>query len=117
MLLTNINIDVNRYFTVIGKFIQLHEQIDVPSLVPGWHGLVLGATCLMQFLVSLLIDKRYEDKLLRHFFWIVWYPLAYWMINVFTTAAALPKAIFMGRNKTGTWSSPDRGFIANEDRR
>lgn len=102
---------------VIGKFIQLPEQIDVPSLVPGWHGLVLGATCLMQFLVSLLIDKRYEDKLLRHFFWIVWYPLAYWMINVFTTAAALPKAIFMGRNKTGTWTSPDRGFIANEDRR
>ena len=102
---------------VIGKFVQLPEQINVPSLVPGWHGLVLGATCLMQFLVSLLIDKRYEDKLLRHFFWIVWYPLAYWMINVFTTAAALPKAILMGRTKTGTWTSPDRGFMANEDRR
>lgn len=101
---------------LIGKFMTMPDHLNVPSLVPGWHGLVLAATCLMQFLVSLVIDSRYESRLIKHFFWIVWYPLAYWLINVFTTAVALPKACFLGRKNTGTWNSPDRGYIADEQK-
>lgn len=99
---------------LLGKFIMLPEHLYIASLIPGWHGLVLGATCLMQFLVSLFIDSRYESKLIRYFFWIVWYPLAYWLINVFTTIVALPKACLFGRKKSGTWNSPDRGFRTDE---
>ena len=101
---------------ILGKFIQMPEYLLVPSLVPGWHGLVLGGTCLLQFLISLSIDSRYERGLVRHFFWIIWYPLAYWLISVLTTAVAIPRAIYVGRLKSGMWASPDRGFKDDEER-
>lgn len=94
---------------LVGKFVALPETIRVPSIVPGWHGVVLASTCLVQFLVSLLIDSRYEKRLLRHFFWMIWYPLAYWLITVFTTVVAVPRALFE-RKRIGTWTSPDRGI-------
>lgn len=94
---------------LLGKFVALPETLQVPSLVPGWHGVVLATTCLLQFFVSLLIDGRYERRLLRHFFWMVWYPLAYWLINVFTTVVAVPRTLF-NRRRVGTWVSPDRGL-------
>jgi biofilm PGA synthesis N-glycosyltransferase PgaC len=94
---------------LIGKFVVLPESMHVPSLVPGWHGVVLATTCLLQFFVSLLIDGRYERRLVRHFFWMIWYPLAYWLISVFTTVVALPKTLFNSK-RIGTWISPDRGL-------
>ena len=100
---------------VAGKFIQMPDYLVVPSLIPGWHGLVLGGTCLLQFLISLSIDSRYERGLAKHFFWIIWYPLAYWLINVLTTAIAIPRALLIGRIKSGMWISPDRGFKENEE--
>lgn len=99
---------------LLGKFSTLPEYLYVPTLIPGWHGVVLSGTCLLQFIISLTIDSRYEKGLFKHFFWIIWYPLVYWMINVFTTAVAIPKAMFMGRKKSGTWDSPDRGFSRND---
>lgn len=98
---------------LIGKFVALPEALRVPTIVPGWHGVVLASTCLLQFLVSLWIDSRYESKLLRTFFWMIWYPLAYWLITVFTTVVALPQALF-SRRRSGVWVSPDRGVRAVE---
>jgi biofilm PGA synthesis N-glycosyltransferase PgaC len=95
---------------LLGKFMVLPEQLNVPSLIPGWNGVVLAITCLLQFLVSLLIDSRYEKGLPRHFFWMVWYPLAYWLINTLTLVVAVPKAIIQHSGKRGTWDSPDRGL-------
>lgn len=92
-----------------GKFVSLPAGLHVPSIVPGWHGVVLASTCLLQFFVSLLIDSRYEKNLLRNFFWMIWYPLAYWLITVFTTVVAVPRTIFSRRRRSGTWVSPDRG--------
>lgn len=94
---------------VIGKFLPLPSGIEVPTIVPGWHGVILASTCLLQFFVSLLIDGRYEKRLMRNFFWMIWYPLAYWLIMIFTTAAALPQTLF-DRKRVGTWISPDRGI-------
>ena len=93
-----------------GKFIDVPAEIAVPSLVPGWHGVVLGTTCLLQFFVSLLIDSRYEKGLTKHYFWMVWYPLAYWLINVLTLAVALPTAVFKKAGRRSRWISPDRGL-------
>ncbi|HET8711188.1 MAG TPA: poly-beta-1,6-N-acetyl-D-glucosamine synthase [Spongiibacteraceae bacterium] len=93
---------------LIGKFFTLPSNLHVPTIVPGWHGVVLASTCLLQFFVSLLIDSRYEKHLLRNFFWMIWYPLAYWLITVFTTIVAVPRTMFSSRY-SGTWVSPDRG--------
>ncbi len=98
---------------LLGKFIVVPEQYAVPSIVPGWNGVVLGTTCLLQFIVSLAIDSRYEKGLWKHFYWMVWYPLAYWLINTLTIVSALPMVLFRRSGKTGKWDSPDRG-IKNE---
>jgi biofilm PGA synthesis N-glycosyltransferase PgaC len=95
---------------LLGKFVTLPENLHVPTIVPGWHGVVLATTCLLQVLVSLVLDSRYERGLLRIYFWMVWYPLAYWMINVITVAAAVPTALFRRSGKRGKWTSPDRGL-------
>jgi biofilm PGA synthesis N-glycosyltransferase PgaC len=96
---------------ILGKFIVLPEQLDVPSLIPGWSGVVLGMTCLLQFLVSMIIDSRYEKGLSKNFFWIVWYPLAYWLINTTTLVVALPRVLFRREKRSGKWTSPDRGVL------
>lgn len=92
-----------------GLFWPLPAFLQVPSMVPGWPGAVLGMTCLLQFAVSLYIDGRYEKGLGRGYFWMVWYPLFYWTINLFTTIVALPKALFKRRGTRAIWVSPDRG--------
>jgi len=78
------------------------------QLVPEWWGLTLSVTYLAQALVSHLIERRYEPNMLRNLLWIIWYPLAFWLISTLTTVAALPRAL--SRPRRATWESPDRGL-------
>ena len=96
---------------LLGFFIDLPPVLEVQSIVPGWNGVVLGATCLLQFLVSLRIESRYEPHLSRYFFWVIWYPIAYWLIATATSVFALPRAVFKSRGKRAVWTSPDRGIV------
>ena len=89
--------------------------VDLPprwqiSLIPGWHGILIGSTALLQFFVALAVDRHYERNLMRYHFWMIWYPLAYWMLNMFTTVVALPKVILRQAGKRAVWTSPDRGL-------
>ena len=76
---------------------------------PGWRGTLLGLTCLLQFAVSLAIDSRFESGIGRYYYWMVWYPMAYWLINMLTVTVAVPRALFKRRGTRATWKSPDRG--------
>jgi biofilm PGA synthesis N-glycosyltransferase PgaC len=79
--------------------------------LPQWHGVVLGITCLCQFLVSLWIDRQYERTgFLGNYFWVIWYPLLYWILSMLTSVVALPKTLFRLRRKRARWTSPDRGI-------
>ncbi|HUH36844.1 MAG TPA: poly-beta-1,6-N-acetyl-D-glucosamine synthase [Spongiibacteraceae bacterium] len=100
----------------LGKFVALPDALAVPSLIPGWHGVVLASTCLLQFFVSLLIDSRYERGLLKNYFWMIWYPLAFWLINVLTNLVALPLGLIKRAGRRGRWLSPDRGLREGEQR-
>jgi biofilm PGA synthesis N-glycosyltransferase PgaC len=95
---------------VVGKFIDLPRAYHVDTLLPQWHGVVLGAVCLIQFFISLLVDRRYETRIGRNYYWMIWYPLAYWMINTATSIVALPKALLKPRGRRAVWVSPDRGL-------
>jgi biofilm PGA synthesis N-glycosyltransferase PgaC len=79
-------------------------------LVPEWWGLTLTLTYIAQALVSHILGSRYERGLLRSLFWMIWYPLAFWMIGATTTAAALPRVLLQPRKERVTWVSPDRGL-------
>lgn len=80
------------------------------SVIPQWWGLALAATYLMQAVVSQALESRYEKGIVRTLFWMIWYPLAFWMITTLTTVVALPRALMRPRKERTTWVSPDRGF-------
>ncbi len=94
---------------VAGQFVELPPPLTIPTLLPGWNGVVLGVTCLLQFAISLAIDSRYERGIGKTYYWMVWYPIGFWLLSVITTVVAVPKAWFKKKGTRATWVSPDRG--------
>jgi biofilm PGA synthesis N-glycosyltransferase PgaC len=85
-------------------------ETGVEGIIPSYWAVLLGMTFLLQALVSMFLERRYEPKMFQYYFWMIWYPLAYWMIMATTAVFGLYKAIFTGRKKLATWVSPDRGI-------
>jgi poly-beta-1,6-N-acetyl-D-glucosamine synthase len=94
---------------ILGKFIPMPPQLYVQTLLPQWHGVVLGLVCMMQFSLSIIIDRRYETRVGRNYYWMIWYPLVYWLLSTLTTVVAFPKALFKRKGTRAIWTSPDRG--------
>jgi len=89
------------------------ESLAVPTLIPGWTGVLLGLACILQFFVGLAIDSHYEHRgLLRFIFWAIWYPALYWLLSAFSTLGGVYKGFVSSRKKQksafGTWVSPER---------
>jgi biofilm PGA synthesis N-glycosyltransferase PgaC len=96
---------------VAGQIFTLPPALHVSAVLPGWSGVMLGMTCLLQFAISLLIDNRYEPRSLgRYYYWMIWYPMVYWAIQAAASMAAVPKALHKRRGSRAVWVSPDRGF-------
>jgi biofilm PGA synthesis N-glycosyltransferase PgaC len=95
---------------LIGLFVAMPEPFKVPSLIPEATGAIIGLTCMIQFAVGALIDHRFEPRGLRSYYWIIWYPMAYFLLGMVTTVAGLPKALGRKKGRFATWVSPDRGL-------
>ena len=95
----------------IGLVFPLPENLQILHIFPPhFTGLLLGIMCLLQVFVSLLIDRRYEDGLLRSMFWVIWYPVVYWILSLFTTLVAFTLVMLRQRQERARWVSPDRGI-------
>lgn len=94
---------------ILGFFVELPPNWKM-TFLPGWHGVLIGSTCLLQILTSMLLDRRYDHRIFRHFFWMIWYPAAYWMLNMLTTIWAVPRVLLRKSGKRAIWVSPDRGL-------
>ena len=79
-------------------------------LSPQGAGVVLSATCLAQFAFSAWLDRRHDRGLTRNLFWMIWFPVVFWVINCAATVVAYPKIVAGGRGARARWVSPDRGF-------
>lgn len=89
----------------------LPGNLAIPQIFPpAFTGLLLGVVCLLQFSVSLIIERRYEKNLTGSLFWIIWFPVVYWMLSLFTTLVAFTRVMLKARNKRARWISPDRGI-------
>jgi len=77
----------------------------------GWNGVLLGLTCMLQIAVSMTIDSKYDVKLWGGYFWMIWYPLVYWIINMLTIVVAIPKTLMRKKTQHAIWVSPDRGLM------
>ncbi len=96
---------------LLGLVITLPPGIHVQTVFPpAFTGMVLALTCLLQFAISLVIERRYEPKLGNSLFWIIWYPMVYWMLSLFTTVVSFPKVMLNTKRKRARWVSPDRGI-------
>ena len=85
---------------------------DLGNPLINWKGSVISLVCLLQFLVSILMDARYDKYLLKDYFWVVWYPVAYWIFNALAAVMAAPVALRRDMSTTAVWVSPDRGIKA-----
>jgi biofilm PGA synthesis N-glycosyltransferase PgaC len=88
----------------------LHPEVPISNPIPGFWGALLSVTYLLQAVVSVALDGRFERGVHRAIFWVVWYPLVFWVLQALTAAVALPKALLRRRGTSGTWISPDRGL-------
>lgn len=96
---------------VVSQLVTLPHDLHVQRLMPpAFTGMMLAMVCLLQFLVSLIIDARYEPKLARSLFWVIWYPLVFWFISLLTTLISLPKVMLRRHARRARWTSPDRGI-------
>jgi biofilm PGA synthesis N-glycosyltransferase PgaC len=82
-------------------------KLDLPIL---WQGTFLSLLCIIQFSLAMLIEKRYDQSILKYYLWAVWYPVFYWYFNAVVLLCAIPKAIFSKKSKYAVWESPDRGL-------
>lgn len=96
---------------LVGLFVTLPPAVHVDTILPRWHGVVLAFVCMLQFATSLIIERRYEKKMARHFYWVIWYPIAFWMLGMLTAVIALPRTL-LKRRRRAVWISPDRGATA-----
>ena len=87
-----------------------HMRIMGLDPFPAWWGVVLSATYLLQALIGLLLDSRYERGVLKHIFWVIWYPIVFWFIQMICAVVGTFKALIRCNKLKGTWVSPDRGF-------
>lgn len=98
------------FLWLLGKFFTMTEPLYIATILPGWNGVVLGITCLLQFAVSIMIDSKYDIGLGKVYYWMIWYPIAYWLLNVATVIVGVPKALLRTEGVRATWQSPDRGL-------
>jgi len=95
---------------LLDKIIDLPPGIEVRSILPGWTGVILAIVCLCQLMVGLIIDNQFEKGIFKMFFWLIWYPCIYWVLNAAVTIVGLPKALLKKKGTPAIWESPDRGF-------
>ena len=93
-----------------GSVFPLPPHLQVQAFLPSWPGAMLGLTCMVQFGVSFTIESRYEHGIGKYFYWMIWYPLAFWLINLLTITVGFPKALFKKKGTRAIWTSPDRGW-------
>ena len=90
---------------ILSHIIPLPANGRCEPVSPAFTGLLLGVMCLLQFLVSLYIERRYERNVAGSLFWVIWFPMVYWMIGLFTTLVAFPKVMLKRKRARARWIS------------
>ena len=103
-------------YRVIDLLVYRIDLQSAPILLLGWAGLLIATTCLLQIMLSLVLDRPYDRGLLKNYFWMIWYPIIYWAITAATSVVAVPKILFRDSEKRARWTSPDRGIKPDASR-
>lgn len=99
--------------TTSSTLMEVHNNVTAyyNPLFPRWIGAVLALACILEFFTSFIIDYRYEKKsFLSYYFWIIWYPAAYWVISALAAVQGVINVFWRRSRITVKWLSPDRGI-------
>ncbi|WP_374691142.1 glycosyltransferase family 2 protein [Accumulibacter sp.] len=103
-------------YRVIDLLVYRIDLQSAPILLLWWTGLLIATTCLLQIMLSLVLDRPYDREPLKNYFWMIWYPIIYWAITAATSVVAVPKILFRDSEKRARWTSPDRGIKPDASR-
>lgn len=96
---------------ICGSFLGIEVPlIPYSSGIPQWTGSIIALICVIQFALSLFLDRKHDSNLLSVYFVVIWYPVIYWMYNALAVIRAIPKALLHKKGSSATWKSPDRGI-------
>lgn len=102
---------IGTLFNIASWLLPLPSQYAASAILyPNLAGKILILICLFQFTLSVFLERRYEKSMARSLFWVIWYPLIYWLLNCLTTAVAFTKVALKTRRDRARWISPDRGI-------
>jgi len=71
--------------------------------VPNLWGMLIASACVVQLLTGVLMDCRYDDKLLRHFPVAIVYPVIYWMLMSVITSIYTIEIFFRRQPEVQRW--------------
>lgn len=95
---------------LLGMVVDMPPHLHVSRIVPpSFTGLLLAIVCLMQCTVSIIIERRYEKHLLRELFWVIWYPILFWALSLFTSVVSFSRVMLSPRGQRARWVTADRG--------
>lgn len=99
--------------TLLGVLGLLPAFLEPPPPLIWLWGMLLSVACLIQFLCSLWIERHTEREAEGTYlpmFWVIWYPLAFWVLSAAAAVVGFPRALLRDRGHRARWVSPDRGF-------
>lgn len=86
------------------------SHFSAMDVLPHGRSLILFATCCMQILLGCMLDRGYDSRLIRYFVDTIWFPVAFWIINLIASVIALPRVLLKRQRVRARWVSPDRGI-------
>jgi len=81
------------------------------SPIPNFWGMTIGTLCMLQLFVGTVMDRRYDEEVVRFYPYAVYYPIIYWMLMAICTFIALPRLFTAPPNKAVRWTSPRAGEV------
>lgn len=90
---------------------------NIGSYMPYlWKSQFLAVVCMVQFVVALCLERRYDKGIFKYMISAAWYPVIYWIVNGVVALMALPGTLFRKKKKLATWKSPDRGIDTSSEK-
>lgn len=96
-------------FVFLASLWTLSYSVGLPPIgaspIPNLWGMAIATICMLQLLTGVLIDRRYDPRVLRYLPYAVWYPIVYWAFLALTTVVALPHLVRKPAEQAVRWST------------
>ena len=91
---------------VIASQLMFEKELGFNPLPTYTSTLIL--ICLIQFIVSIKLNQKYDSTIRNLFFLIPWYPIFYFCIGALSVSWTAAKGLFQDLDTVGKWKSPTR---------